>query len=52
MKPRVMPHNRPSQAKTYGMDEPGKRLARIIPGLDIHYDLGKDIRYSDAACPT
>ena len=34
------------------MDEPRRRLAGIVSGLDIHYDLGTHIRCSDAGCPT
>ena len=33
------------------MDEPRRRLAGLISGLDIHYDLGEGHRCSGAACP-
>jgi 2-polyprenyl-6-methoxyphenol hydroxylase-like FAD-dependent oxidoreductase len=33
------------------MDEPRRRIAAIMSGLDIHYDLGEGHRCSDAASP-
>ena len=43
-------------AELLRMDEPRKRIAAMMSGLDIHYDLGaadvdKDTRCSGAACP-
>lgn len=33
------------------MDEPRRRFAAMMSGLDIHYDLAPDTHHSDAACP-
>jgi len=33
------------------MDEPRRRFAAMMSGLDIHYDLARDTRCSAAACP-
>ena len=42
---------RESVSELLGMDEPRKRFAARMSGLDIQYDMGRDIRCSDAACP-
>jgi 2-polyprenyl-6-methoxyphenol hydroxylase-like FAD-dependent oxidoreductase len=38
-------------ADLLGMDEPRRRFAAMMSGLDIHYDFGEGIRCSDVACP-
>jgi 3-(3-hydroxy-phenyl)propionate hydroxylase len=43
---------RDTVSELLGMDEPRRRFAAMMSGLDLHYDLGEDIRCSDAACPT
>ncbi len=38
-------------AQLLTLDEPRKRVAGMMSGLDVHYDLGKGTRCSVAACP-
>ncbi len=42
---------RETMSELLRMDEPRKRYAAMISGLDIHCDLGKDTRCSGVACP-
>ncbi len=41
---------RDTMADLLVMDEPRRRFAGMMSGLDIHYDLGEGTRCSDAAC--
>jgi hypothetical protein len=38
-------------ADLLSIDEPRKRLAGMISGLDVRDDLGRDTRYSSVGCP-
>lgn len=42
---------RETMSEVMQMDQPRKWYAAMMSGLDIHYDFGKDIRYSAAVCP-
>ena len=43
---------RDTMAELLGMDEPRRRIAGMLSGLDIHYDSERDTRCSGGACPT
>ena len=43
---------RETMSELFSMEEPRKRFAGMLSGLDIHYDLGEDTHCSGAACPT
>jgi 3-(3-hydroxy-phenyl)propionate hydroxylase len=42
---------RDTVSELLGMDEPRRRFAAMLSGLDIHYDLGEGHPLPDAACP-
>ncbi len=42
---------RDTMSELLGMDEPRRRFAAMMSGLDIHYDLGEGHPRSGAACP-
>ena len=43
---------RDTMTELLSMDEPRRRIAAMLSGLDIHYDLGEGHPCSDGACPT
>jgi 2-polyprenyl-6-methoxyphenol hydroxylase-like FAD-dependent oxidoreductase len=42
---------RETVAELLGLDEPRRRLAAMLAGLDVRYDWARGTRCSDAACP-
>jgi len=42
---------RDTMTELLSMDEPRRRIAAMLSGLDIHYDLGEGTRCSGAVCP-
>jgi len=49
---RLRRHWATSSPSSSPIEEPRRRFAAMISGLDIRYDLGEDTPCSDAACPT